>query len=156
MRVCFLLVSILAFLFSDAYSQTDLLKLQLRERYQGKTFLVRGFLTGEHLYYASTGAPVVNETSGDWTADGFVKVNKVQIRQQSLILEARRLVAVYIDHKFKLLPAESALGMELTSAYQLMPEQSTAAIVIHHPEAKYFSIGSARERAEGDVEAVAA
>ena len=44
----------------------------------------------------------------------------------------------------------------LTEAFQLVPEQSTAAIVIHHPEAKYFSIGSARERAEGDVEAVAA
>jgi len=107
--VRFVLVLILAFLFSDAYSQTDLLKLQLRERYQGKTFLVRGFLTGEHLYYASSGAPVVNETSGDWTADGFVKVNKVQIRQQSLILQARRLVAVYIDHRFKLLPAEQLL-----------------------------------------------
>ncbi len=41
---------------------------------------------------------------------------------------------------FRLLPAESALGMSLTAAYQLVPEQSTAAIVVHHPEAKYFAI----------------
>jgi 5-methyltetrahydrofolate--homocysteine methyltransferase len=56
---------------------------------------------------------------------------------------------------FAILPAEK-IGVTLTEAFQLVPEQSTAAIVVHHPEAKYFSIGSARERAEGDVEAVAA
>src|SRR4029453_6759180 len=56
---------------------------------------------------------------------------------------------------FAILPAEQ-IGLSLTEAFQLVPEQSTAAIIIHHPEAKYFSIGSARERAEGDVEAVAA
>ncbi len=42
---------------------------------------------------------------------------------------------------FKLLPAESKLGMNLTSAYQLVPEQSTAAIFVHHPQAKYFNTG---------------
>jgi 5-methyltetrahydrofolate--homocysteine methyltransferase len=47
------------------------------------------------------------------------------------------------DHRlvFDLLPAEEALGMSLTSAYQLVPEQSTAAIIVHHPQAKYFNIG---------------
>jgi 5-methyltetrahydrofolate--homocysteine methyltransferase len=51
---------------------------------------------------------------------------------------------------FQILPADQ-IGMELTSAFQLIPEQSTAALVVHHPEAKYFSIGSAIERAEEDV-----
>ncbi len=45
---------------------------------------------------------------------------------------------------FRLLPAEEALGMSLTSAYQLVPEQSTAAIVVHHPRARYFSVGGSR------------
>jgi len=47
------------------------------------------------------------------------------------------------DHAkiFNLLPAREALGMELTSAFQLVPEQSTAAIIVHHPEAKYFNVG---------------
>jgi 5-methyltetrahydrofolate--homocysteine methyltransferase len=40
---------------------------------------------------------------------------------------------------FSLLPAERELGMSLTSAGQLVPEQSTAALVVHHPEAHYFS-----------------
>jgi 5-methyltetrahydrofolate--homocysteine methyltransferase len=50
------------------------------------------------------------------------------------------------DHTkvFKLLPAESDLGMHLTSACQLVPEQSTAAILLHHPRAKYFNIGESR------------
>ncbi len=50
------------------------------------------------------------------------------------------------DHAlvFQLLPAQSKLGMSLTPSFQLMPEQSTAAIVIHHPAAKYFNIGETR------------
>ncbi|MGA9396944.1 MAG: methionine synthase [Anaerolineaceae bacterium] len=50
------------------------------------------------------------------------------------------------DHAkvFQLLPVESELGMSLTSAYQLVPEQSTAAIIVHHPKAKYFNIGESR------------
>lgn len=50
------------------------------------------------------------------------------------------------DHAkvFSLLPAEQELKMELSSAFQLIPEQSTAAIIIHHPDAKYFSVGVSR------------
>jgi 5-methyltetrahydrofolate--homocysteine methyltransferase len=52
------------------------------------------------------------------------------------------------DHAivFRLLPAADALGMQLTSAFQLVPEQSTAAMIVHHPEAKYYSI-----RGEGEA-----
>ncbi len=50
------------------------------------------------------------------------------------------------DHRkvFDLLPAESELGMSLSPAYQLIPEQSTAAIIVHHPKAKYYSVGESR------------
>jgi 5-methyltetrahydrofolate--homocysteine methyltransferase len=50
------------------------------------------------------------------------------------------------DHKkvFRLLPAASELGMDLTPAYQLVPEQSTAAIIVHHPQARYYNIGESR------------
>ncbi|MGH7624287.1 MAG: methionine synthase [Gemmatimonadaceae bacterium] len=50
---------------------------------------------------------------------------------------------------FRLLPAADALGMQLTSAFQLMPEQSTAAIVVHHPQAKYYVVRSGGERDMG-------
>ncbi len=46
---------------------------------------------------------------------------------------------------FKLLPAaETELGLSLSSSGQLIPEQSTAAIVVHHPQAKYYSVGESR------------
>ncbi|MEO8648079.1 MAG: methionine synthase [Acidobacteriota bacterium] len=32
------------------------------------------------------------------------------------------------------------IGVELTDEYMLDPEQSTSAIIVHHPEAKYFNI----------------
>ncbi len=50
------------------------------------------------------------------------------------------------DHEkvFQLLPVESELGMSLTAAYQLVPEQSTAAIVVHHPQARYYNTGESR------------
>ncbi|HVX40934.1 MAG TPA: homocysteine S-methyltransferase family protein [Gemmatimonadaceae bacterium] len=46
------------------------------------------------------------------------------------------------DHAavFNVLPAAQDLGMELTSAYQLVPEQSTAAVIVHHPQAKYYAV----------------
>ncbi|HEX6287580.1 MAG TPA: methionine synthase [Herpetosiphonaceae bacterium] len=52
---------------------------------------------------------------------------------------------------WQLLPAET-IGATLTESFQIVPEQSTAAIVVHHPQATYFSIGGGiRERAEQDV-----
>ncbi len=51
------------------------------------------------------------------------------------------------DHRkvFDLLPAvESELGMTLSPAFQLIPEQSTAAVIVHHKDAKYYSIGESR------------
>jgi 5-methyltetrahydrofolate--homocysteine methyltransferase len=39
---------------------------------------------------------------------------------------------------FALLKPEEAIGVRLTTGYMLDPEQSTSAIVVHHPAAKYF------------------
>ena len=49
------------------------------------------------------------------------------------------------DHAIvlRLLPQlESELDMALTSAWQWLPEQSTAALFTHHPQAKYYSVGN--------------
>ena len=48
------------------------------------------------------------------------------------------------DHEIvlRLLPQlESELGMSLTASWQWVPEQSTAALFTHHPDAKYYSVG---------------
>ncbi|TMQ56406.1 MAG: methionine synthase, partial [Candidatus Eisenbacteria bacterium] len=41
---------------------------------------------------------------------------------------------------FALLKPERAIGVTLTSAYQLVPEASTSAIVVHHPAATYYLV----------------
>ena len=51
------------------------------------------------------------------------------------------------DIVWRLLDVENAIGAALTSAYQIIPEQSTAAIVIHHPRAAYFNAAAVRELA---------
>ena len=33
----------------------------------------------------------------------------------------------------------SRIGVELSEEFQLHPEQSTSALIVHHPEAKYFN-----------------
>ncbi|MEX2557433.1 MAG: methionine synthase [Actinomycetota bacterium] len=43
---------------------------------------------------------------------------------------------------FDLLDPER-IGVSLSEEFQLVPEQSTSAIIVHHPEAKYFSVGRA-------------
>jgi 5-methyltetrahydrofolate--homocysteine methyltransferase len=48
---------------------------------------------------------------------------------------------------WELLDVAQALGAELTEAFQIVPEQSTAAIVIHHPAASYFNAAAVRELA---------
>jgi 5-methyltetrahydrofolate--homocysteine methyltransferase len=60
------------------------------------------------------------------------------------------------DHAavFKLLPAEEALGMTLTSAFQLIPEQSTAALIVHHPDAKYYAVRGVAGAADTEPAAV--
>jgi 5-methyltetrahydrofolate--homocysteine methyltransferase len=41
---------------------------------------------------------------------------------------------------FRLLDATKAIGITLTEAHMMVPEQSTSAIVIHHPECEYFAV----------------
>ena len=45
------------------------------------------------------------------------------------------------DHQtlLKIVPAGD-IGVSLTEGYQFVPEQSTGAIVMHHPEARYFAV----------------
>ena len=40
---------------------------------------------------------------------------------------------------FHLVPAEK-IGVTLSETFQMHPEQSTSAIIVHHPQAKYFGV----------------
>jgi 5-methyltetrahydrofolate--homocysteine methyltransferase len=49
------------------------------------------------------------------------------------------------DHSlvWRALPVEESIGVSLTESFQLVPEQSTAAIVLHHPACRYFVVRGA-------------
>ena len=83
-------------------------------------------------------------------AEGLAEYTN-RLIQQELGLDAQRgrryswgytAIPDLEDHEkvFQLLPAKDTIGIELTGAYQLIPEQSTAAIVVHHQQAVYFAV----------------
>jgi 5-methyltetrahydrofolate--homocysteine methyltransferase len=53
---------------------------------------------------------------------------------------------------FRVLDATERIGVRLTEAFQIVPEQSTAAIVMHHPRASYFNAAATREIATASGE----
>ena len=56
------------------------------------------------------------------------------------------------DHRtvFDILPAQE-IGVSLTEGFSLVPEQSTAAIVLHHPQARYFAVYTAASAPEEEL-----
>ena len=41
---------------------------------------------------------------------------------------------------FELLEVSTHTDIKLTEAFQIEPEQSTSALVVHHPDAKYYAV----------------
>ncbi len=83
-------------------------------------------------------------------AEGLAEYTNRIVRQE-LKLDASRgrryswgypAIPDLADHAkvFQLLPASATIGVDLTEAYQLIPEQSTAAIIVHHQQAVYFAV----------------
>jgi 5-methyltetrahydrofolate--homocysteine methyltransferase len=56
------------------------------------------------------------------------------------------------DHRtvFQIVPTDR-IGVSLTEAFQLVPEQSTAAIVLHHPQARYFAVYAGAAAADEEL-----
>jgi TonB family protein len=88
-----------------AFAQEDPSQ-RLRDQYQGKTFLLRGFYSADHLRYDSAGVPD-NPAPGDWTTDGFVRVTDLHFTNDHLIIKGQRLAAAWFAQKpLELRPAE--------------------------------------------------
>jgi TonB family protein len=83
---------LLAFPSVPAQAQTSDLEQHLRDRYKGKTLLLRGFYSGDQLHYDSATAPTGGAASGDWTVNGFVLVDDIRISGQHLAITATRMV----------------------------------------------------------------
>jgi TonB-like protein len=95
----------LALVAASQLGHTSDLQEQLRHQYQGKTFVLRGFYSGELLLYNSSGELIKYETPGDWTADGFVKVDQVHLSGTRTLMDANRQLVIRSTGKFEFRPA---------------------------------------------------
>jgi hypothetical protein len=99
-RCLFLAISLPVLLMIPAYSQTAE-QQSLRDQYQDRIFMLRGFYSGDRLQYRSSSSPPVGVTPGDWTANGFVLVTDIQFSNHRLSIKAKRLLVVSIGHGFQ-------------------------------------------------------
>jgi len=107
-----------AFLSVSASARADELRQHLRDQYQGKTRLLRGFYSGDHLLYDSAGEPIGRQFAGDWTADGFVVLDDIHESGPLLVIEARRLLVTRLTPEFAFSAAKkrSANGKDMGPA----------------------------------------
>ncbi|PYX66429.1 MAG: hypothetical protein DMG78_28950 [Acidobacteria bacterium] len=84
-------------LFDSAFAHANDLEQNLRDKYQGKIFVLRGFYSDYQLIYDSAGRPNSGASPGDWTVDGFVQVDHIQLSGQSLKIKTRRLMVISAD-----------------------------------------------------------
>lgn len=89
-RLILTLLTLAIFTVSPS-AQTDSLEQHLRDQYQNKLLLLRGFYSGDRLHYDSSGTLIGGVTRGDWTVDGFVLINEVHTSSLHLTIRAKRL-----------------------------------------------------------------
>jgi len=104
----------LTLLAIPAHTQVTDLQQHLHDQYQGKTLLIRGFYSGDHLHYDSTGALVGKKGSGDWTEDGFVVLDDVHTAGPRLVIEGRRLLVTRSTAGFQFSERKRAAGGKVT------------------------------------------
>src|SRR5215472_9421291 len=101
----FLLLSPLVVLASFAVAGNR--DLPVFDHYVNKTRVLRGFYSGEHLRYDSSGSLVSGNPSGDWTSDGFLLITDIGIEGHELRIRARRVSVVSPNKTFILRVAEN-------------------------------------------------
>jgi len=69
----------------------------LRDEYLGKTFVLRGFYSGDRLQYDSSGTLQREAIPGDWTSDGFVVVRELRVSHGRLLIEAERRLVIHYE-----------------------------------------------------------
>lgn len=86
-------VTILLFTLAASHAQAQEREAQqhLRDEYQGKTLVLRGFYSGNPLRFDAQGNLHGRANSGDWTVDGVVHVDDVRISRGHLKIAASRL-----------------------------------------------------------------
>jgi len=91
------------FLVLSTTAGADDLQQHLRNQYQGKTLMLRGFYAADKLQYDAAGALVSSASPGDWTTDGVVLLNEIQVSGNRLTIKTRRLLVSASQGTFRFL-----------------------------------------------------
>jgi len=73
-----------------AAAESDL-ERHLNDQYKGRTFILRGFYSGDHLEYDANGQAVNPRNPGDWTLTGVVNIEDLAVKDGQLRIDATRL-----------------------------------------------------------------
>ena len=68
----------------------DIPKL-LQDQYRNKILVLRNFYAGRSLHFASDGKPFGKPASDDWTTDGFIQIEEINVSGQRVLIRAVRL-----------------------------------------------------------------
>jgi TonB family protein len=74
----------------------------LRDQFQDRTLVIRGFYSGDSLRYDAAGQLLKKATPGDWTVDGIVHITSLSLSGQHLTIQADRLALGNSGHAFGL------------------------------------------------------
>ena len=123
-------ITLVLFLVLSTAAGADELQQHLRDQYQGKTFLLRGFYAGDKLHYDAAGALVGSATPGDWTTDGVVFLNNIHISGSRLTIKARRLV---VSSSHRTLLADTPKNQKKTSPLKIEAELGFGILLLIRP-----------------------
>jgi TonB family protein len=122
--LCTAIVLVLAVAIAPFHLQAaSELEQHLRDQYKGKTLVLRGFYHGDRLSYDSGGMPTRSADPGDWTLDGFVRLDDVKVSSHRLTIQAERMRLGWTrDVGFS--PGERSRGLRIEA--ELDPGEVTA------------------------------
>ena len=110
---------------SEAFAQSTDVESELRHRFQGKTFLIRGWYQNEDLTYDASGTVIGTPNRGSWT-ESAVKIRSIKIRGNDFVLKGNRGGYAY-DHNAKKFVPLIAKKYEVTITVQADPATLTSA-----------------------------
>jgi hypothetical protein len=79
----------LIFALSPELARANDVEHHLRDQYQGKAFVLRGFYSGDRLRYDARGSAGA-ANAGDWTIDGFLQLEQIRLSGQTLKIKSKR------------------------------------------------------------------
>jgi TonB family protein len=101
----------------------------LRDVYRGKTFILRGFYSGDRLQYDASGTLAGSANSGDWMSEGFVQVKDVRSSHHRLIVEGERQLVIQYEGKEFAFLREKATDIDrrpVTIEAEIDPQNTSA------------------------------